>query len=59
MERLTTKRTWDEASDDLAEEYGYSLIWQRLNAIENILGDDYDLDRLQALVEFAREGDRC
>ena len=55
MRRLTSKRTWNEAEDDIAAEYGYSLIWQRLNAIENILGDDYDLDWLRALVEAADE----
>lgn len=47
MHRLTNKLTWEEAKDDLAAEYGYSHIWQRLNAIENILSDDYDLDRLR------------
>lgn len=55
MRRLTNKRTWEEAEDDLAAEYGYSHIWKRLNAIENILGDDYDLDRLRVLVEAADE----
>ena len=55
MRRLTNKRTWEEAEDDIAAEYGYSLIWQRLNAIENILGDDYDLDWLRVLVEAADE----
>ena len=30
----------------------------RLAAIENILGDDYDLDRLRVLVEADRDG-RC
>ena len=55
MRRLTSKRTWDETKDDLKEEHGYSYIWQRLNAIENILGDDYDLDRLRVLVEAADE----
>ena len=55
MHRLTNKRTWDEAKGDITAEYGYSYIWQRLNAIENILGDDYDLDRLRVLVEAADE----
>lgn len=32
--------------------------YQRLAAIENILGDDYDLDRLKELVQADREG-RC
>ena len=55
MHRLTNKRTWDEAKGDITAEYGYSHIWKRLNAIENILGDDYDLDRLRVLVEAADE----
>lgn len=50
MERITSKRSWDEAKEDLKNEMGYSHIWTRLNAIENILGDDYDLDRLSVLV---------
>lgn len=33
-------------------------IVDRLGAIEDILGDDYDLDRLRELVEADREG-RC
>lgn len=32
--------------------------YQRLSAIEDILGDDYDLDRLKDLVQADREG-RC
>lgn len=32
--------------------------YQRLSAIEEILGDDYDLDRLKELVEAYKEG-RC
>ena len=47
MERITSKRSWDEAKEDLRNEMGYSHIWTRLNAIEDILGDDYDLDRLR------------
>lgn len=34
------------------------LTWLRLLDIEDILGDDYDLDRLRELVEADREG-RC
>lgn len=56
MERLTSKRTWQEATEDLKNEMGYSHIWKRLAEIENILGDDYDLDRLKELVEVDREG---
>ena len=51
MERITSKRPWDEAQADLRNEMGYSHIWTRLNAIENILGDDYDLDQLKELLE--------
>lgn len=51
MERLTTRRTWEEAAVDLKNELGYSHIWQRLNAIEDILGDDYDLDRIREMIE--------
>lgn len=58
MERLTTLRNWEEASKDLKSELGYSHIWTRLNSIENILGDDYDLDRLREMVEANRAG-RC
>ena len=58
MERLTSKRTWNEAKEDLSNEMGYSYIWQRLAAIEDILGDDYDLDRLKELVQADRE-ERC
>lgn len=50
MERITSKRSWDEAKEDLRNEMGYSHIWTRLNAIEDILGDDYELDRLSVLV---------
>ena len=51
MERLTSKKSWEEAGKELGQEYGYSHIWKRLNQIEDILGDDYDLDRLRELVE--------
>lgn len=56
MERITSKPTWEEAENDLANEMGYSHIWKRLNEIENILGDDYDLEHLKELVEADREG---
>lgn len=60
MERLTTSRKWEEARKDLKNEFGYSHIWKRLNAIEGILGDDYDLDHLRDLVSQSsvKEG-RC
>lgn len=46
MKRLTRSRDWDEAK----------LCWRRLDTIENILGDDYDLERLKELVEADKEG---
>lgn len=55
MKRLTGKRSWAKAKKNLRNEYGYSHIWKRLNQIENILGDDYDLDRLRELVKAASE----
>lgn len=54
MKRLTSKRIWEEAKSDLKHEMGYSHIWKRLAAIEDILGDDYDLDQLKELVEADR-----
>ena len=56
--RLTTARQWCEAKNDLENEFGYSHIWCRLHAIEDILSDDYDLSRLRELVQADREG-RC
>lgn len=47
MKRLTSKRPWDEARNDLENELGYSYIWTRLNEIENIFGDEYDLNKLK------------
>lgn len=55
MDRLTSKRPWEEALKDLPHELGYSHIWKRLREIEDILGDDYDLGRLQELMEADRE----
>ena len=56
MERITSKRIQEEAENDLANEMGYSHIWKRLQEIENILGDDYDLEHLKELVEADKEG---
>ena len=58
MERLTLRRTWEEASEGLRNELGYKYIWMRLNQIEDILGDTYDLDRLRELLEADKAG-RC
>ena len=65
MERLTTWRSDKRAS--IANNDGSTPLQQtmkipkvidRLAAIEDILGDDYDLDRLRELVEADRDG-RC
>ena len=47
MKRLTSKRSWNEARNDLENELGYSYIWTRLNEIENVFGDEYDLNELK------------
>ena len=50
MERITTPKTpWDVLGD------AYYAVC-RLQEIENILGNDYDLDRLKELVEADRGG---
>lgn len=54
--RLTTARQWYEAKNDLENEFGYSHIWCRLNAIENILGEEYDLEQLRQLVQTTQSG---
>ena len=54
MDRLTSKRPWEEALKDLPHELGYSHIWKRLREIEDILGDDYELGRLRELMEAGR-----
>ena len=56
--RLTTARQWCEAKNDLENELGYIHIWCRLNAIENILGEEYDLEQLRQLVQTTQTG-RC
>lgn len=55
MKRLTSKRTWDEAKQDLVHEMGYKYIWERLNEIENVLDDEYDINQLRELVEGMKE----
>lgn len=59
MERLTSKRSWEEAGKELGQEYGYSHIWRRLKQIEDILGDTYDLDRLKEAIKLIdKAGDK-
>ena len=55
MERLTIRTNGASISFE-CESVGD--IVRRLAAIEDILGDEYDLDRLRELVEADREG-RC
>lgn len=71
MERLTEKHykknggyfmkcsEWCEREETMCMECERSdEVVDRLGAIEDILGDDYDLDRLRELVEADRDG-RC
>ena len=58
VKRVTTAKKWEKVGNDLQHELGYSYIWKRLNEIENILGDHYNLDRLRQLLEADRDG-RC
>ncbi|MBC5747068.1 hypothetical protein H8Z78_04265 [Dysosmobacter sp. NSJ-60] len=53
MERLTY---WNEEYDCWSYHGPSGDAAKRLAAIENILGDEYDLDRLRKLVEADREG---
>ena len=59
MERLTNKNLRKEMENTVIIEVPWAVsAWVRLADIEDILGDDYDLDRLKELVEADREG-RC
>lgn len=65
MERLTTWRSDKRAaianndgSTPLQQTMKIPKVIDRLAAIEDILGDDYDLERLRELVEADRDG-RC
>lgn len=50
MKRITNPKTlWDVLGK------AYDAVY-RLQEIENILGDDYDLEHLKELVEADREG---
>ena len=65
MERLTVfdGQFWEhkgfpDVGEDTVDEFIDCVkeLAERLAAIEDILGDDYDLDRLRELVEADREG---
>lgn len=59
MERLTNKNLRKEMENTVIIEVPWAVsAWVRLADIEDILGEDYDLDRLKELVEADREG-RC
>ena len=50
MKRITNPKTrWDVLGE------AYNAVY-RLQEIENILGDEYDLDRLKELVQADKEG---
>lgn len=55
IDEKTTRRTIIDASE--VRKHAMEFYW-RLKSIEDILGDDYDLDRLRELVQADRDG-RC
>lgn len=55
IDEKTTKRAFVDG--DTVRAYALEFYW-RLKKIEDILGEDYDLDRLRELVEAEREK-RC
>lgn len=59
MERLTNKNLRKEMENTVIIEVPWAVsAWVRLAAIEDILGDNYDLERLKELVQADRE-ERC
>lgn len=56
MERLTEHRGKETIIVDMGKHHESAI--RRLAAIEDILGDEYDLDRLRELAQADREG-RC
>lgn len=59
MERYTNpdcKPEMEELMKDCPRSRSGAECWLRLRDIEDILGDEYDLDRLRELVEAYREG---
>ena len=60
MERLTNKNLEQEMENAVIGEIPWAVsAWMRLCEIENILGDDYDLERLAELVKADREGKKA
>ena len=55
MKRLTEQRDYSLTMSMWAGESKDLRIYNRLAEIENILGDDYDLERLKELVDADRE----
>lgn len=57
MERLTNKNLRKEMENTVIIEVPWAVsAWVRLADIEDILGDDYDIDLLKELVQADREG---
>lgn len=60
MERLTFEGNFCDISMCIGftcnRDCDQKKTWERLKEIEDILGDDYDLDRLRELVEADRDG---
>lgn len=55
MLRMTSKKRWNEVKDNLDKEMGYSHIWQRLAMIEDVLGDEYNIFELEAMIKREKE----
>ena len=55
MLRMTSKKPWNEVKENLAAEMGYSHIWQRLSMIEDVLGDEYNIFEMEALIKREKE----
>lgn len=58
VKRLTKRKFRDDATKGFSDPVISLKVNDRLANIEDILGDDYDLDRLLELVEADRDG-RC
>lgn len=58
MKRMTEKEYGMIDADSVEGSIWLKKAADRLSAIEDILGDEYDLDRLRELVQADREG-RC